>query len=277
MHVRFKAAAVIAAVMSVPVVLAGCASTPASTGEDHTELSTHVHAVVVAPESGQLLLGTHEGIYEVSEAGELGGRVSTADFDAMGLTATSQGLIASGHPGPQTPEEWGAPNLGVIRSVDGGANWEPVAFTGEKDFHALTAGADDTVYGLATDDTNLLRSVDAGATWTPAGAQVPAVSLTADASGRVVAATADGVTVSTDRGASFAAWPDAPLLYTLGASPDRKRLVGVGTDDRIWVLGSGEDQWREAGTVHEQAQAVGIDADGRIVVVDASGITVLPQ
>jgi len=41
------------------------------------------------------------------------------------------------------------------------------------------------------------------------------------------------------------------------------------------VLGSGEDQWREAGTVHEQAQAVGIDAD--VVVVDASGITVLPQ
>ncbi len=154
---------------------------------------------------------------------------------------------------------------------------EPVAFTGEKDFHALTAGADDTVYGLATDDTDLLRSVDAGATWTPTGAQVPAVSLTADASGRVVAATADGVTVSTDRGASFSAWPDAPLLYTLGASPDRKRLVGVGTDDRIWVLGSGEDQWREAGTVHEQAQAVGIDADGRVVVVDASGITVLPQ
>lgn len=277
MHARFRAATVIAALMSVPVVLAGCASAPASTGEEHTDLSTHVHAVVVDPETDQLLLGTHEGVYEVSASGELGGRVSTADFDAMGLTATSQALIASGHPGPRTPPKWGAPNLGVIRSVDRGVNWEPVTFTGEKDFHVLTTGADDTVYGLATDDAALMRSIDAGATWTPTGAQVQAVSLTADASGRVVAATPDGLTVSTDRGASFAAWPDAPLLYTLGASPDRKRLVGVGTDDRIWVIGSGEDQWREAGTVHEQAQAVGMAADGRIVVVDASGITVLPR
>lgn len=277
MHAHFKAATVIAAAVSVSLGLAGCSGAPASRGGEHTASPLHVHAVVVEPATGQLLLGTHEGIYEVSESGELGRRVSTADFDAMGLAVTSHGLIASGHPGPRTPAEWGAPNLGVIRSTDGGVNWEPIAFTGEKDFHALTAGSDDIVYGLATDDSGLLLSVDGGTTWTPTGAQLQAVSLTADDSGRVVAATAGGLTVSTDRGASFSAWPDAPMLYTLGASPDRKRLVGVGVDGRIWVIGPGEEQWREAGTVHERVEAIGIDADGRIVVVDAGGITFLRQ
>ena len=74
----------------------------------------------------------------------------------------------------------------------------------------------------------------------------------------------------------FAAWPDAPLLYTVGASPDRETLVGVATDGRVWLLTAGEGQWREAGMVEGQVQAAGITADGTIVIVDEDSIIMLP-
>ena len=257
--------------------LVGCASTPDAPAEQRSGLPAHVHAVVVAPASDQLLLGTHEGAYPVSPTGELGERLGELGFDAMGLTATSQALIASGHPGPLTPSYLPGPNLGIIRSSDGGLSWEPVAFIGEKDFHALAAGADDTVYGIATDGSDVLRSDDGGASWAPTGARLEdTAGIAVDATGRVVAATPAGLQLSTDRGVSFAAWPDAPLLYTVGASPDRETLVGVATDGRVWLLTAGEGQWREAGMVEGQVQAAGITADGTIVIVDEDSIIMLP-
>lgn len=278
MHVHTKTLAAGAAASAL-LMLAGCADTPTSppAGDGRTGVPSHVHAVVVAPDTDQLLLGTHEGIYEVTDTGEWGGRVSTDSFDAMGLTATSQTLIASGHPGPGSPAEWGAPNLGVMRSTDAGVSWESVVFGGEKDFHALAAGADDTVYAIATDVSDVIRSDDAGLTWEPTGADLVAASLAVDGRGRVIAATEEGVQISTDGGASFAAWPEAPLLYTLGAAADRTQVVGVGTDGQIWVTGAGAASWERAGRVDGRVQAVGMDPAGRIVIVDeTSGITILP-
>ena len=278
MHVHTKTLAAGAAASAL-LMLAGCADTPTSppAGDGRTGVPSHVHAVVDAPDTDQLLLGTHEGIYEVTDTGEWGGRVSTDSFDAMGLTATSQTLIASGHPGPGSPAEWGAPNLGVMRSTDAGVSWESVVFGGEKDFHALAAGADDTVYAIATDVSDVIRSDDAGLTWEPTGADLVAASLAVDGRGRVIAATEEGVQISTDGGASFAAWPEAPLLYTLGAAADRTQVVGVGTDGQIWVTGAGAASWEPAGRVDGRVQAVGMDAAGRIVIVDeTSGITILP-
>lgn len=152
----------------------------------------------------------------------------------------------------------------------GGVRWE-------KDFHALAAGADDTVYAIATDVSDVIRSDDAGLTWEPTGADLVAASLAVDGRGRVIAATEEGVQISTDGGASFAAWPEAPLLYTLGAAADRTQVVGVGTDGQIWVTGAGAASWEPAGRVDGRVQAVGMDAAGRIVIVDeTSGITILP-
>lgn len=277
MHFRNRIILGAAGALATAVTLVGCATTPDTPTEQPSGLPAHVHAVVVAPASDQLLLGTHEGVYPVSPAGELGDRIGDTGFDAMGLTATSQALIASGHPGPQTPSNLPGPNLGIIRSSDGGLSWEPVAFTGEKDFHALAAGADDTVYGIATDGSDVLRSDDGGTSWAPTGARLEdTAGIAVDTTGRVVAATPAGLQLSTDRAVSFAAWPDAPLLYTVGASPDRETLVGVATDGRIWLLTADEDQWRESGMVKGQVQAVGIAADGTIVVVDEDSIVMLP-
>jgi len=260
------------------LALAGCAATTATTGDGHTDQAlSHVHGIVADPEGDGFLLGTHEGIFPATQTGELGQRVTGSDFDAMGLTVVDDTLLASGHPGPDTPVELGTPNLGIIRSADRAETWEPVAFTGEKDFHALTAGPDGTIYGLSSDSTQLQISTDQGSTWNATGAALVAVSFAVDTAGRIVAATPDGLQVSTDDAATFALWPNAPLLFMLNASPDHQRLVGVGNGGKIWVTTAGATQWTEAGTVHGTAQAIAITNTGDMLIVDDSGITHVPQ
>ena len=119
----------ITATVTVALLLTGCSTTPA---EPDAPASTaagfgHVHGIVDAGD-GTVLLGTHTGLYTLGEDGTVTGPVGGIDLDAMGLTATGDTLYASGHPGPSTPAELGAPNLGIIRSLDAGASWEPVAF-----------------------------------------------------------------------------------------------------------------------------------------------------
>lgn len=257
--------------------LTGCASSaPPSTGTDHTAGMPHVHAIVPAPDVDGFLLGTHDGIYTATPNGQLGPRVGNDDLDAMGLTAVRGDLIASGHPGSSTPTELGEGNLGIIRSRDGGDTWDPVAFTGEKDFHALAAAPDGTLYGQATDDNILLASTDLGLSWTPTGGTLLAFALVVDAEGRVVASTPDGLQVSTDRGASFAPLPDTPTMYPIAASPDHERLVGVDSKGVIWTSTTGDPEWRNVGTVHRSAQAIATTDTGDILVVDDSGLSLLP-
>ena len=235
-----------------------------------------MHAIVPAPDGDGFLLGTHEGIFTATADGEIGPRVGGNDFDAMGLTALNGDLIASGHPGRNTPAELGERNLGIIRSQDGGETWEPVAFTGEKDFHALTAGPDGTLYGQDAGDGAVLISTDGGVSWSPTGSTLLAFGLEVDAVGRIIAVTPDGPQVSTDRGESFAALTDAPNLFLMAASPDRQRLVGVDANDTIWTV-TGAGSWQEVGTVHGTAQAITITDEGDVLVVDDSGLSLLPS
>lgn len=259
------------------LLLAGCAATePPSTGTDHASPTTHVHAIVADPAGDGFLLGTHEGIYAVAADGELLSRVSGYEFDAMGLTRVGDDLLASGHPGANTPVEMGSPHLGIIRSTDAGRNWAPVAFTGEKDFHALTASPDGNVFGIATDSQAVQVSTDGGTSWSPTGAQMMAVSLAATAGGGVVAATQDGIQVSTDEGRSFRPWTNAPLIFRLSTSPDGEKIAGVDANERIWVHEIGEIGWQEAGTIHGTAQAISLTNDGDVLVADDSGLTFLP-
>jgi len=259
------------------LTLTGCAAAaPPSTGAEHAEVVAHVHAIVPAPDGDGLLLGTHEGIFSVTAGGELGPRVGGNDFDAMGLTALDGDLIASGHPGRNTPAELGVGNLGIIRSQDGGETWDPVAFTGEKDFHALTTGPDGTLYGQDAGDGAVLISIDGGVSWSPTGSTLLAFGLEVDAAGRIIAITPDGPQVSTDRGESFAALTDAPALFLIAASPDRQRLVGVDNKDTIWTV-TGNGSWQDVGTVHGTAQAITITDEGEVLVVDDSGLSLLPS
>ncbi len=236
---------------------------------------SHVHGIVEDPAGEGFLLGTHEGIFTVTWDGELGPRLADTDFDAMGLTVVDDTLVVSGHPGRNTPPELGTPNLGIIRSADNGTTWEPTAFTGEKDFHALTAGLDGTLYGVATDASEVLTSSDGGATWQSTGASVYAMSIAADAAGRVIASTSEGLMVSTDRAVTFQEWAGAPRLVGLSSSPDHNRVVGIGSQGKIWTTTAGAQNWYEVGTAHGTTQAVTITNNGDILVVDDSGLTLV--
>lgn len=259
------------------VVLTGCAATvPPSTGTDHATMP-HVHAIVAAPDDDGFLLGTHDGLYAATADGKLGDRVGRFSFDAMGLTAVGGDLFASGHPGTSTPPELGTGNLGLIRSGDGGDSWEPTAFTGDKDFHVLTAGPDRTLYAQATNSAVVLASTDSGVTWTPTGATLLIFGLAVDAAGQIIATTPDGPQISTDRGATFTPIPDSPNLYPIASSPNHQRLVGVDSRGAIWSRTTADTPWQSVGAVHGSAQAITVADAGDILVVDDSGLSLLPS
>jgi hypothetical protein len=164
------------AAVAALVLLAGCTSptTPAPASPSLEGLG-HLHGIVDAGD-GTVLLGTHTGLYTLTEDGTVTGPVGGHDFDAMGLTSAGDMLYASGHPGPTTSPELGAPNLGVLRSTDAGQSWEPVAFTGQEDFHVLTASGAGAIYGIGSSSSTVRTSPDGGATWID-GAELPAADL----------------------------------------------------------------------------------------------------
>ncbi len=257
------------------VLLTGCATAAEpTTGRDHAATVDHVHAIVPDPTGDGFLLGTHNGIYTATREGDLGSRIETTDFDAMGLAAVGDVLLASGHPGQRTPAELGTPHLGIIRSDDSARTWSAVSFTGEKDFHVLAADAHGSVFGIASDSIELLRSDDLGVTWSPVG-EILAFSLVVDASGRLIAATPDGLQLSDDGGATFEALHDAPPIFLLAASPDGSRLVGVGGGGQSWTAADVDAEWAAVGAAHGSAQAITITDDGDIMIFDDSGLTAL--
>lgn len=67
------------------VSLGGCASKPVA--EVAVEFG-HVHGIVDLG-GGEMLLGTHTGIYTITLTGEISGPIGGNDFDAMGITGTS--------------------------------------------------------------------------------------------------------------------------------------------------------------------------------------------
>jgi photosystem II stability/assembly factor-like uncharacterized protein len=277
---RRRSPVALALLAAAALALTGCAATAAAPTPQATTSSsiTHVHGIVPDPTSDGFLIGTHEGIYTASADGESVAPVDGPGFDAMGLTAVGDVLLASGHPGPDTPPDLGAPHLGIIRSTDGAQTWTPLAFTGSKDFHVLTAAPDGTVFGLPTDSPKLLHSRDAGESWASTGASVEAFNLTVDAGNRLIASTMDGLLTSTDQGATFGVWPGTPpLIALLNSSPDRERIVGVAADLTVWVTAAGSDEWTQVGAAGDGPEAIAITNAGDILLADASGIVALPK
>ncbi|WP_455904081.1 F510_1955 family glycosylhydrolase [Microbacterium sp.] len=256
------------AIALIAVTATGCAA-PQTSGTDAVPpVIEHIHGVAADPNSENLFVATHGGIFTLTPEGALAGLIGGYDFDAMGFTVLDDALLASGHPGTQTPAELGSPNLGVIRSDDFGETWSPIALTGTTDFHTLTAGPDGTLYGIASDGVDLLISTDNGREWNR-GATLAAADLAATNDG-LYAAAEEGLLLSTDNGASFAPVADAPLLYALDVRPDGT-LAGVGTDGALWSQNT-EGTWQRLDPLQGAAQAFTAIGDDSFVVVDDRGI-----
>ncbi|MCY0906726.1 exo-alpha-sialidase, partial [Arthrobacter sp. H14-L1] len=168
---------------AVALLLAGCSagSTAADPAPTSQSLAAHIHAITVGPASSEVLLATHDGLYDASKKHP----VRTSDtIDLMGFTATADPAVfyASGHPGAGSalPDP-----VGLIKSVDSGKTWKPVSRQGQSDFHALTF----TKSGLVAYDGTLQTSAD-GVNWTQSPSSfAPAVLAGSPASTVVLATT----------------------------------------------------------------------------------------
>ncbi|MGN5732470.1 F510_1955 family glycosylhydrolase [Arthrobacter psychrochitiniphilus] len=268
----------ISAALLVPFALTGCTTTattavspdpaPASTG--------HVHGIFVDPVSTQILLATHDGLYDATEPTMT--KIGTQTVDLMGFTTTADPLVfyASGHPGPGStlPEP-----VGLIRSVDAGKTWEPLSRGGQSDFHALSS----TEHGLVAFDGKLWTSAD-GLTWTTSTASfAPAVLAGNPATPIVLATTQEGLQRSIDSGRTWSAVPGAPLMQfvsfatgTATTGPAPTQVVGITPGGNVHISNDAGLTWTSTGKVAGQVQAVtavaGTAGTPRIWVTAADGI-----
>lgn len=254
-------------VAALSATLIGCTSADEN-GPAKLPVIEHVHGIIQDPNSDDVLIASHNGIFAIAPDGTVSGPVGDYDFDAMGFTALDGILFASGHPGAKTPPELGSPNLGIIRSDDLGETWAPVSLTNVEDFHVLTSGPDGYLYGIGSSSPNLVVSRDEGVTWEPQGA-ISAVDLAVAENG-LYAATEQGVQVSTDNGSSFSVLAETPLLYQLAATP-LGTIIGVDVDGYLWSLPL-EGDWTRGEQVSGQVQALGVARSELPIFVDDRGV-----
>ncbi|MGK0721383.1 F510_1955 family glycosylhydrolase [Leucobacter sp. W1478] len=228
----------------------------------------HVHGVAQDPRSDNLLVASHNGLFSLTQDGIVAGPIGGYDFDAMGFAVSEETLFASGHPGLETPSELGSPNLGIIRSDNGGESWDAVALTGEEDFHVLTAGPGGVLYGIGSSSPNVVVSTDGGATWSPRGIVAAADLAVTDAG--LYATTEEGLQLSTDQGSNFVIVDDAPVLYLLTVT-SAGTLIGAGVDGYLW-LQSGDGSWEQTESLPGPIQALGVTRSDHPVLVDDRGI-----
>lgn len=203
--------ALVAAAVVVLVIVAAAAyllSQPQSgkpPGTTGTSVSSFgdIHGMAVNPQDPSVLIvGTHTGI--VSGRNDGGWTKFGPEYDYMGFAGNPRDgniLYSSGHSGEK-------PNMGWMRSTDGGNTWTEIApqLTG-KDFHATTISPADPNYQFvwASDGSGLFHSTDGGFTWKQAISPGQTLALTAHPKEvhTVVAATSNGLRISKDGGQTW--------------------------------------------------------------------------
>lgn len=273
---RIRAAAVaLAAGTGLLLALSAC-SPSAVTGSTAPASSTgtplpdaHIHGLSVSSTTGQVLLATHEGLFDMSKqpAAKIG-----ASNDLMGFTGgTDHGVLyASGHPGKGS--DLPSP-LGLIRSTDGGRSWEQLSRQGESDFHALTA----TKSGIVGFDGTLRTSPD-GKNWNAVSTDfVPAILAGNPTSDTVLATTEQGIQRSTDGGKSWSAVKSGPVIQSAAFSGPTE-AVGVEPDGTVHYSADAGATWIRKGQIQDTVQAVaavkGTGEDLSIWAATADGIVV---
>lgn len=270
---RKRIVAAVSTAVGLAVSLSACSrdATPATPPPPHTYglPDAHVHGLSVNGTTGQLLLATHDGLYDVSKnpAAKIG---STNDL--MGFTAAGSPeiLYASGHPGQGSVDP---DPLGLIASIDLGKTWEPLSRQGKSDFHALTT----TRSGIVAFDGDLLISPD-GKSWKSVSVDFhPAALAGHSGSDTVLATVPDGLRRSTDGGATWSKVQASPVIQ-FAAFASAQNAVGVAPDGTVYRSDDGGSTWTAKGRPSGSVQAVtatqSADDNVRIWVATADGLEV---
>jgi photosystem II stability/assembly factor-like uncharacterized protein len=218
----------------------------------------HIHAVAVTDDG--VFVGTHNGLWQVSEDGPAT-RVSAEEWDVMGLAHDGQDFLASGHPGPGMD----APgNLGLQRSPDAGVTWRGVSLVGDVDFHNLAAHGN-TVAGIDSQSGLLLTSRDSGAQWVAAD-PAPFFDVVVLASGDIVALTAQQRWHSRDGGQTWQQVAEEAITPRVVTSHGQG-LVAVDAGGRLLTAATWDAPWQV--TEADLGRADGISVHGDTVAVVA--------
>ena len=281
---RHRLAILIAAPLLAAALLIGCggsddqpgdAPSPSSTmGESSGEApvasisgAEHVHGLGVNPADGEILIATHNGLWQVPEGATEAEQVGDSQDDFMGFTVVGpDSFLSSGHPGPDSDLP---PLLGLQRSVDGGSSWQSVSLLGEADLHVLKASAD-RIYGVDSTTATFLASANGGASWEPRNvpAQVIDLAIAPDDPLRLVASTDGGLYASNDGGSSWnllAAGKIGLLTW-----PAANRLLLVDASGRVMASTDGGRTFAKAGSIGAPPEAFS-SGDGRILAAADGG------
>ncbi|HEX4977091.1 MAG TPA: hypothetical protein VFV40_04420 [Nocardioides sp.] len=248
--------------------LAGCGDEQDSAASPAPEAALgHVHGLGTDPGSGTLYVASHLGVFTLAEDGTVS-RVADRWQDTMAFTVIGPGhLLASGH--PDLREDLPV-QLGLLESRDGAETWQPVALSGEADFHALEANGD-RVWGYDSVSGRLLTTTDQEQ-WSAVAEGSPLVDLAAGGDPHsVLATTPEG------RLLRYGVAGDPPQEVT-GSPPvvlvDRAEdgsLVGVTADGLLHVARADATGWRRVGEVPGSPQALDA-ADTGWHVATAEGV-----
>lgn len=257
-----KRAAALASAATALLAVAACSPQPSQTSPSTTESaggsppSAHVHGITVSGETSQILLATHDGLFDVTS--EPATKIGETN-DLMGFTAgPADGVFyASGHPGPESD----LPNpMGLLKSTDGGKTWEQLSRQGESDFHAMTT----TQSGIVAFDGALRTSTD-GKTWNTIAADFAPAALSGHPhSNTVLATTPDGIHRSTDAGSTWKPLKDGPIIQ-FAAFAHPAEAVGVEPDGTVHYSADSGETWIKRGRIDGQVMAIASikGADGR--------------
>ncbi|WP_026536467.1 F510_1955 family glycosylhydrolase [Arthrobacter sp. H14] len=252
-----RAAKSFAVTFGAAILLSACAGSSTAgkespSGHSHSGSETgayptgHIHGMTVNPETEDVLLATHDGLFNVSEHHPE--KIGPTN-DLMGFTTAASGkFYASGHPGPGSDE----PNpVGLMESTDGGKSWTILSREGESDFHSLTTSDGGIV---AFDGT--LRTSEDGETWQSSATAIQPFHLAGTPRSEVVLATTEkGLQRSTEAGSSWSSVPDAPLLmFTTFASAET--AVGIAPDGQVHVSRDAGLSWTNTGSIQTQPAAI---------------------
>lgn len=268
----------IAATFALPALLTLSACAAVEPADDDPILMGHIHDLAFDT-AGDLLIGSHAGVYLVDVTTHAVELVGDTGFDAMGLTVSGDVVLASGHPGPESGDTFTAPNIGLVRYT-AATGWESVSLAGATDFHALatTPANPNLMVGLSTSRAVLDVTIDNGHSW-QAGGNLDARDVILDVNNPdlVVATTPDGVVTSTDGGMSFTALPGAPYLTVIASDHTTAGgVLGIDTDGKIWAGTTTPGQtWALVDTTTGTASAIAQDPrTGAVAVADERGIRI---
>lgn len=208
----------------------------------------HVHGLGINPADGRLYVGTHHGVFQLSDQ-EAPVPVAKRAQDFMGFTVVGPDhFLASGHPGRGS-----SASVGLIESTNAGESWKSRSLEGRADFHSLQS-RDGVVFGYDFPTGELMVTDDLEVWETRTHIGLGDFVVSPDDPNLVVGVTDRGVVRSGDGGRSFTA-PAGPVLLLVSWAEDGA-LVGITPRGTIHVSGDDGHSWDVRGTTDGAAEAV---------------------